>query len=223
GALDRDPLCFSTSALLRPIVQDALLPACAYVAGPGEINYFAQLPPLYDLFGVAPSLVIPRARFRCLDARTRRLLAETGLAADDVGKPRGELLPRLGAASSAAVGSADLPAELRRRVDERIAPEVDRIAREVAALAPGLERPARRARASVAHALGRLVERAAAALVERDQVLAARIGRLERALCPDGVPQERFYGWPSLAGRHGARSLTRLVLDKLEACGPFTT
>jgi hypothetical protein len=188
------------------------------VAGPGEINYFAQLPPLYDLFGVPPSLVIPRARFRCLDARTRRLLAETGLAADDVGKPPGALAPR----PAAADGSGGLDTDdLRRRVEEHILPEVERVAREVAALGPGLTRPARRAQSSVAYALGRLVDRAAAALVQRDQTRWGRIERLRHALCPGGVPQERFYGWPSLAGRHGAQGLKRLVMDRLEAGGPF--
>jgi hypothetical protein len=47
--------------------------------------------------------------------------------------------------------------------------------------------------------------------------------RLRCALHPDGIPQERFYGWPSLAGRHGIAGLKRLVMDKLAACGPFVT
>ncbi|TMQ06373.1 MAG: bacillithiol biosynthesis cysteine-adding enzyme BshC, partial [Deltaproteobacteria bacterium] len=44
AALAADPLRFSTSALLRPIAQDTLLPTAAYVGGPAEVGYFAQLP-----------------------------------------------------------------------------------------------------------------------------------------------------------------------------------
>ena len=64
AALDADPLRFSTSALLRPIVQDALLPTAAYVGGPAEVAYFAQLAPLYAAYDLAMPLVVPRARLR---------------------------------------------------------------------------------------------------------------------------------------------------------------
>ena len=87
-ALERDPLRFSTSALLRPVVQDALLPTAAYVGGPAEVSYFAQLAPVYAGLGVAQPLVVPRARFRVLDAATRRRLAQLGASADDACGPR---------------------------------------------------------------------------------------------------------------------------------------
>ena len=45
GRLADDPLRFSTSALLRPLVQDTLFPTAAYVGGPAELGYFAQLRP----------------------------------------------------------------------------------------------------------------------------------------------------------------------------------
>jgi uncharacterized protein YllA (UPF0747 family) len=44
--LAADPLSFSTSALLRPLVQDTMLPTAAYLGGPAECTYFAQLPPV---------------------------------------------------------------------------------------------------------------------------------------------------------------------------------
>jgi bacillithiol biosynthesis cysteine-adding enzyme BshC len=227
-ALDHEPLRFSTSALLRPIVQDALLPAAAYVAGPGEINYFAQLGAIYPLFGVSPALLVPRARFRFIDARCRRLLSALALDAGDLARPRAELLARLGSAGApdggAAAGpggdGAD-PVALRRRLDDEIAPVVEQIARQVAALDPHLARPAQRTRDTVARAVGRLIDRAARTLAARDQTQLGRLDRLRRALYPDGVPQERFYGWPSLAGRHGPRALTQMVMERLRQSGPF--
>ena len=86
------PLRFSSSALLRPVIQDSLLPTAAYVGGPGEINYFAQLGPLYELFGVAQPLVLPRARFRCLEDNTRSWLAKLGLSPAEAEVPRAELV-----------------------------------------------------------------------------------------------------------------------------------
>src|SRR5262249_35160569 len=82
----------STSALLRPILQDSLLPTAAYVGGPAEVAYFSQLPPLYEAYGLAAPLVVPRARFCLLEQRTEGLLARTGLTASDVSRPDAELL-----------------------------------------------------------------------------------------------------------------------------------
>ena len=81
AALADDPLCFSTSALLRPILQDFLLPTAAYVAGPGEVAYFAQLAPLYEAYGLPVPVVVPRARFRLLDDGARHTLDQLGLQA----------------------------------------------------------------------------------------------------------------------------------------------
>jgi bacillithiol biosynthesis cysteine-adding enzyme BshC len=220
--LESDPLRFSTSALLRPIVQDTLLPTAAYVGGPAEVSYFAQLQPLYDQFGLAMPLVVPRARFRCLDPHTRRRLAELGCTADDVEHPTEEIA----AGSSPALSPGmPRPADLRDRIGREIAPVVDQIAATVAALEPrdrNLARGAERTRAHVARALERLIARYGRKLAERDGAATARLARVRLALAPDGVPQERAYAWPSLAGRVGPATLKALVLDRL-AADPFPT
>jgi bacillithiol synthase len=221
-ALARDPLRFSTSALLRPIVQDTLLPTAAYVGGPAEVSYFAQLGPLYDHFRLAPPLIVPRARFRCFDAHSRRLLSELSLTPDDLARPRAELLAGLRAGRP--TGAPD-PAALAARARNEIAPLVAELANAVIAALPAdknLARAAERTRAGVARALGRLTDRYARKLAERDGVTLARLGRLEAALAPGGHPQERVYAWPWLAGRHGPAALKRAVFDRLTLQGPFS-
>jgi bacillithiol synthase len=59
--LDSDPSCFSANVLLRPICQDYLLNSGVYIAGPGEIAYFAQVNSLYPFFNVTPPIIFPRA------------------------------------------------------------------------------------------------------------------------------------------------------------------
>ncbi|HVR60843.1 MAG TPA: bacillithiol biosynthesis BshC, partial [Polyangia bacterium] len=215
-----EPSRFSTSALLRPIVQDTLLPTVAYVGGPGEINYFAELPPLYVELGAHIPLVVPRGRFRCLDARARRLLRELGLSPDDASRPLAELSDRLPARGPP--GAPD-PAALRRRVDETLAPALEAILAAALAGDPSLARAADRTRATVTRAVGRFAGRYERAWLARDTVTSDRFERLRAALCPDGVPQERAYAWPSLAGRLGWRVLKRMVLDSLERDGAFQT
>jgi bacillithiol synthase len=218
--LAREPLRFSTSALLRPIVQDTLLPTAAYVGGPGEINYFAELGPLYQHFAVVPPLLVPRARFRCVDARTRRWLDQLGLRASDLAQPSSEVSARL--RPTRPTGSPD-PQELRDRVARQILPAVEEITSAISATGEQLRRPAQRTRDSVAHALELLVGRYARGLIERDETTQRRIRQLQAILNPGGIAQERFYGWPWLAGRLGGSTFKRLVFDRLEQAGAFAT
>ena len=92
------PEAFSPNALLRPLYQDALLPTAAYVAGPSEIAYYAQLLPVYERFGMQMPLIHPRKSVTLIDG------APDGLGVADVfrdvtalgpisGSPHAELAP----------------------------------------------------------------------------------------------------------------------------------
>src|SRR6267378_4318124 len=70
----REPENFSPNALLRPVVQDYLLPTVASIAGPTEIAYLAQAEVVYrQLLGRMP-IVLPRAGFTLNDAKAGKLL-----------------------------------------------------------------------------------------------------------------------------------------------------
>ncbi len=130
-----------------------------------------------------------------------------------------------GHAPTPSAGTPD-PAAFAGPARGQILALVDGLTAGAAAVAPGdrnLARAAARTRATVARALERLTTRAARTAAARDEVAVARLARVEAALCPGGVPQERAYGWPSLAGRIGPGELKRLVFERLAETGPFTT
>jgi bacillithiol biosynthesis cysteine-adding enzyme BshC len=205
--LERDPLSFSTSALLRPLVQDALLPTAAYLGGPGELAYYPQIAPLYPLFGLTPPVLAPRARFRVVDDRARSLLGRLGLSAADAERPREELLRAL-APKTADVEPGALEAALLGDITARL----DAFEATADAIDENLGRRARRTRATIGRAVGRLAERYRRDLALRDGVTAARVDRLQAALAPGGVPQERFFSWPRFAAERGVRAFTEAVL-----------
>jgi bacillithiol synthase len=217
--LANDPLRFSTSALLRPIVQDTLFPTVAYVAGPGEINYFGQLAPLYRRADLRPPLLVPRGRFCVVDAPSRRRLAQLGLSVGDLAAPPHKLHALIRPAVPDGVANLD---ELRRVVATRIEPGVEEIVRAVERSGMNLQRAAERTSKSVAHALDKLLARYARGLLDRDTVTRRRLHKVERALFPDQIPQERFYAWPSMAARLGVRGLTDMIMKRL-AEAPFAT
>ncbi len=214
------PLCFSTSALLRPLVQDTLLPTVGYVGGPAEVSYFAQLMPLYRLFGVTPPLILPRARFTCLDARARRLLGALQLTPQDLALPPHELRRRLPVTRPA--GAPD-PEALKQTVTGELMPKIEALVQAIAGAEPHLTRAAGRAGRSVEHVLRRLADRYARELLERDTVTARQLQRLKDLLLPDGVPQERVHGWAALAAQVGPAAFKRAVFDRLAQAGTFVT
>src|SRR5207344_2399677 len=81
------PAEFSPSVLLRPIVQDTLFPTIAYVAGPSELAYLGQLRGVYEQFGVAMPLMIPRTTATLLDSGAARFLAKYGVPFQDLRTP----------------------------------------------------------------------------------------------------------------------------------------
>jgi bacillithiol biosynthesis cysteine-adding enzyme BshC len=222
ATLDAEPLRFSTSALLRPIVQDTLLPTVAYVGGPGEINYFAQLGPLYEFFDLVPPLVAPRARFRCLDARTRSLLGRLGLAPRDAERPREELVQAL--AAMALPKGLPAPERLAARLLGDFSRELESFSAGLSALAPPLDPKlgdaVRRTRGTAERAVERLIARYRRALGARAELAGERIERLTEFLCPGGEPQERHYSLASFAAQVGASAFKAEVLGHLDPYDP---
>lgn len=107
--LESAPERFSANALLRPVVQDSLLPTAAYIGGPAEIAYLAQSQVIYErLLGRMPA-VLPRAGFTLVDSHVAKLLKRYGLKVQDV------LAGRQGVRR--AMELASLPRGLARQFD----------------------------------------------------------------------------------------------------------
>jgi bacillithiol biosynthesis cysteine-adding enzyme BshC len=206
-ALERAPSAFSTSALLRPVLQDTLFPTCATIVGPGELNYFAQLEPLYRSLGLDLPMVVPRARFRVIDARTAAHLSHLGLSAERVEAGESSAGTSIGFDESAIVD--DLLAAFDARVARVPSQEHHDVARAL-----------RRTRGTVERAAQRLAGRVARALRTRDEVARSRLERVRNVLLPHGEPQERVWSWPSVAARTGIDEFTHQLLGAITPFAP---
>lgn len=72
--IETSPELISPNVVLRPIAQDYLLPTVAYVAGPSEIAYFAQLKPVYKEFDVQMPIIYPRATVTLIEEKIAKIL-----------------------------------------------------------------------------------------------------------------------------------------------------
>src|SRR4029077_7684814 len=82
-------------ALLRPVIQDTLLPTVAYIAGPAEVAYHAQTSLIYKkLLGRAPA-ILPRAGFTLIPPHVSNILKKYNLDAREILQGRHKLRARL--------------------------------------------------------------------------------------------------------------------------------
>ena len=195
---------FSASVTLRPTVQDVLLPTAAYVGGPGEIAYWAQLRGVYAWAGVPMPVVYPRASATLVDARTRRALARLGLEPEDAAGPADALFARLAAHDPALDAAfADASAALDAVLGA--------LASHVGGIDATLERSAEAARVRMRHALGGLHEKTLRAERRTQSDLRRAAEHAVGALRPGGVLQERVLSALTFRAGYGPAFVAHLI------------
>lgn len=186
GAVEGAPEKFSPNALLRPVLQDFLLPTAAYIAGPAEIAYFAQAEVIYrKLLGRMPA-ILPRASYTILDAKAEKLLRRYGLKVEDVWRGSQELRRRMETAS--------VPQALGKNFD-KTAKDMTRmlaqLKKQIVRLDPTLSGAVETAQKKMAFQLEKLKRKAGKARALKEGLIAAHQEFLESFLYPHKTLQSR--------------------------------
>jgi bacillithiol synthase len=196
----------SPNVLLRPVIERALLPTVSYVAGPGEISYFAQVSAVADTLGFERPLVVPRWSTTVLEPHVLRILSRLGLAEEELADPhRAE-----GRLASGAVPPSVTAALTDLRGD------LDRLTVTLgsATAGTGLDVPAtvfEGARRSVQHRLDRLERRLLAAVKRRESDTMTQVATARGSLYPLGTRQERALNLIPIIARHGSVVVERML------------
>lgn len=82
SAFENEPDRFSTNVVLRPVAQDLLFKTVAYVAGPGEVSYYAQLSEVYHAFDKTMPIIFPRENFTILTTSITDKMTELDVDAE---------------------------------------------------------------------------------------------------------------------------------------------
>jgi bacillithiol biosynthesis cysteine-adding enzyme BshC len=195
----------SPNALLRPVVQDYLLPTAAYVGGPAELAYFAQSQVLYsELLGAMPRLM-SRAGFTLIDTRTAKLMERYEVRLPDFFHGEEPLRERMAAAL--------VPAEMRTEfTDARSQAEalLARLEADVTAFDPTLAAATAKSRAKILHQLTKLERKVARERMRREARASADAAWLFNTIYPQRHLQERFYSILPFLARHGMGLLDTL-------------
>ena len=185
----------SANVLLRPVLEAALMPTVAYVAGPGELAYFAQATALADALGMRAPLGVPRWSGTVIEPQVARMLDRRALTLDELVDPHAAETVRARASLDAQALAAF--ARLRAMSDAESA--------QLASLVPpGV--PARSVegmRHQLHHRIDRMERRFAAAAKRADSELMRDLATVRGALRPEGGRQERSIAWFPYVARHG--------------------
>lgn len=184
------PWSFSPSAALRPVSQDWIFPTLAYVAGPGEIAYFGQLRPVYQVFGLEPPVIYPRASLTLILPGIARRLEKEGLTPSDFLLGSQDWLKHRRDEAIRRQDSAGLFKELagfRLAVDEEYA-KLKKLAKD---LDKSLEFAADESRRQVRSQIGRFEERVCQSARRKAEDSIRRLDEISVALRPAGYLQER--------------------------------
>jgi bacillithiol biosynthesis cysteine-adding enzyme BshC len=192
----------SPNALLRPVVQDFVLPTVAYVGGPAELAYMAQSQVLYrELLGRMP-VMVSRSGFTLLDGRTAKLMDRYGLN-----------LPAFfqgGDGVREAVAQKLVPAALTgefARVQQTVAHSVEKLRSELAAFDPTLAASADKSLAKVKYQLAKIESKTGRETLKRNERAGADAAYMSGLIFPDKHLQERYYSILPFLARHGVGDL----------------
>ncbi len=182
----RDPEALGPNVLLRPILQDLLFPVVAYVAGPAETAYFAQISAIAPFWQVEPA-VLPRVGITLVDAKAQRLFAKYRLGIRDLlGSTPEQMLRRL--AKDTAAGDVI-------RKFEGLQADVERQARQIGdqiqVMDPGIAQLLKNSEAKMIYQVRKVCDRFIRNYGLQSSHLARHVRFLYNSVYPEQTLQER--------------------------------
>lgn len=192
------PEQFSPNVLLRPIVQDYLLPTLACTGGPAEAAYFAQAGVAYEALLGRVTPFVPRFSATIVEPRIERLLEKHGLAVTDTFGGYEPLRQKISA--------RHLPEDLRTAFDTTktsLELNLTVIKEKLAALDRTLLDAVETSGSKMQHQLEKLYSQAARAEALKGAVVARHADTLITALYPEKGLQERAIAAIYFVARYG--------------------
>ena len=203
--IDTQPQHFSPNALLRPVIQDYLLPTAAYFGGPAEIAYYAQSSVVYErLLGTMP-VILPRADFTLIDPKAARLLKKYRLGVEDVWKGLQHLLKQMYAEA--------VPKKVAREFASSVAnieEQVQKLQAAVAKVDPTVQGALARAEKRIRYQVEKMRRQTGTALDHHEELIRRHAEFLENLLYPQKQLQSRDLNFLPFLARFGPSGLADL-------------
>jgi len=203
--VERNPELISPNALLRPVMQDYLLPTLVYTGGAAEVAYFAQAAVAYQILIGRVTPIIPRFSATLVGAKPQRILERYSLGLPDLFHGPGKVRE--------AIAAQTLPSELQARftdAKQSLEKSMGLLRESLTRLDPTLTDAATHAGEKMIYQLSGLEARAARAEGLRNEVITRHADALYHSLFPNKALQEREVAGISFVAQYGPVLLTQL-------------
>lgn len=200
------------NVLLRPIVERNILPTLAYVGGPGEVAYFAQVSAVAEALGVALPRIVPRWSGTLVEPHIRAILMRLDASVGDFRDPH-------------AIEGRVARAEISPTVKHALAQLAGVLLRETEALrgesttSEPLQRSVESMRRGVEYRMARLERRYAAAVKQAGTQRLHDVAVARASLFPDGQPQERVLSFIPFLSRYGSATAEVILASARDHVG----
>jgi bacillithiol biosynthesis cysteine-adding enzyme BshC len=195
----------SPNALLRPVVQDSILPTVASILGPAEAAYIAQSEVLYSwILGRMP-VAVPRAGFTILDSLSQKRIERYGLSLADFFHGKDALRER--------VAAALIPPDLTMRLHDTLVDvdaAVERLRARLLQFDPTLEKALAISARKIRYQAAKIQAKTGREVMRRDQRAGRDADSLAGLIYPERHLQERLYSILPFVAKHGPDLIDRL-------------
>jgi len=202
--LDR-AVSLSPNALLRPVVQDFMLPTMAYVGGPAETAYLAQAQAIYArLLGRMP-VPVPRTGFTIVDERSHKLMERYGLCLPDFFHGEDALREHI----AAKLVPPSLAGALRESA-ATVEGALEHLRGRLAEFDPTLARALATSERKIRYQFGKIDRKTGREALRRDARAAEYARSLAGLIYPEHHLQERLYSILPFMAKHGLDLIGRI-------------
>ncbi len=205
-----DPSAFSPNVLLRPICQDFLLPTAAYVGGPSEISYFAQVIPNYSFFDIVSPILFPRSSATILEMRQATIMEKYKLSLADFTNDENMLIEKV----IRQISDFNFD-ELFTKSELEIRSSLDLLKEKLLTVDEALVQPIEKSFARIEQTLKTLKEKSSSAEERKHKTVINQLQKARNVINPNNTLQERELNFISFVSKYGI-DIIKWIMSELK-------
>lgn len=202
--LSNHPERFSPNVILRPLYQETILPNLCYIGGGGELAYWLQLKPVFDLHQVDFPMLLLRNSVLLATAKQVKKLDKLQLTWSDVFAPAEVLLQK----KSAELSDVSFDFDAQRQVLQQQFDQLRALAKQTDASFIGAVNAQEKKQIK---GLDHLEKRLQKAEKKKNKEVLDRILAIQLELFPKNSLQERYYNFAQFYQESGDDLIQKLV------------